>query len=115
MKLDPIDLRIIEALRHDARCSNMELGLKVGLSASACSRRIRNLEQSGIIRGYTTVLNTAVSETRRPVFLQMKLASPTQDSLTRFEQAVRKCVEVRECFCVSGSADYLLRIEVSDF
>jgi len=115
MKLDAIDLRIIEVLRQDARCSNVELGLRVGLSASACSRRIRNLEETGIIRGYTTVINTAASETRRPVFLQMKLANPTQDCLNRFEQAVRKCAEVRECFCVSGSADYLLRIEVSDF
>lgn len=114
-KLDAIDIRIIEVLRHNARLSNVEIGMKVGLSASACGRRIRGLENAGVIRGYTTVINTAASEARRPVFLQMKLVNPTQDSLNRFEQAVRKCPEVRECFCVSGAADYLLRIEVSDF
>lgn len=112
MNLDKIDKRILEALRLNARISNVALGEQVGLSASACARRIRALEELGVIRGYTTVRNGASEQDRRPVFILMKLANPTADHIHRFEAAVRKCEEVRECFLITGSADYLLRIEI---
>lgn len=115
MKLDAMDQRIIEVLRQNARISNVELADQVGLSASACARRIRILEASGVIRGYTVVLNAASSDQRRPAFIQIKLANPTEEYMRRFEAAVRKCEEVRECFLITGSADYLLRIEIDGF
>lgn len=111
--MDLIDSRIIEHLRRNARSSNVELGKQVGLSASACARRIRSLEEEGVIRGYTAIVNTSASEGLRPVFLRIKLVNSTGDCLRKFEKAVRSCAEVRECFLVTGSADYLLRIEVS--
>ncbi|VVE16772.1 Lrp/AsnC family transcriptional regulator [Pandoraea anhela] len=115
MNLDQIDLKIIECLRRNARCTNVELGEQVGLSASACARRIQSLEEEGIIRGYTAVINTSASEHLRPVFLRIKLASSTEDCLKKFEKAIRTCAEVRECFLVTGASDYLLRIEISGF
>lgn len=115
MNLDDMDKRILEALRLNARISNVELGEQVGLSASACARRIRSLEEAGAIRGYTTVRNATPAQDRRPVFILMKLANPNADHMHRFEAAVRKCEEVRECFLITGSADYLLRIEIDDF
>lgn len=113
--MDAIDQHIIEYLRQNARSSNVELAQKVGLSASAYARRIRFLEESGVIRGYTAIINMAASEDRRPVFIQMKLSNPTEECMRRFENAVRKCAEVRECFLTTGAADYLLRIEASGF
>lgn len=114
MNLDNIDLRIIEHLRRDARCSNVELGAKVGLSPSACARRVRSLEDEGIIRGYTAIINTDTYDNRRPVFLRIKLTNSTEDCLKKFEKEVRTCAEVKECFLVTGSSDYLLRIDIGD-
>ena len=112
MKLDEMDVRILEALRQNARISNVELADRVSLSATACARRIRSLEENGVIRGYTTIRNVAAGEGRRPVFVQVKLVASTAESMRRFEVAVRKCEEVRECFLVAGTADYLLRVEI---
>lgn len=112
MQLDKLDTKILEELRLNARISNVELADKVGLSSSACARRIRAMEDAEVIRGYTVIRNTAVGEGRRPVFIQIKLAEPTAESFRKFESAVRKCEEVRECFLVTGGADYLLRIEI---
>lgn len=112
---DSIDFRIIEYLRRNARCSNVELGSKVGLSASACARRVRALEEEGIIRGYTAIINNAASDDRRPVFLRIKLTNSTESCLKNFEKVVRTCPEVKECFLVTGSSDYLLRIDIGDF
>jgi len=110
-----MDRRILAALRLNARISNVELGAQVGLSASACARRIRAPEEAGVIRGYTTVSNVATDQKRRPVFILIKLANSMAEHLHAFEMAVRKCEEVRECFLITGSADYLLRIEIDGF
>lgn len=115
MSVDGFDHRILEALRENARMSNVELGRRVGLSASACARRIRELEVSGVIRNFTVVVNSSAEKAGRPVFIHAKLTHPTGDSMRRFEDAVRKCQEVRECFLITGQADYLLRIEVDGF
>ncbi|RDW14667.1 Lrp/AsnC family transcriptional regulator [Paracoccus thiocyanatus] len=112
MVLDEIDRRILEALRRNARASHVELAAQVGLSASACARRIRILEHEGVIRGYTTIRDVSAAKARRPVFIQVKLATPNAESMRKFENAARKCEEVRECFLMTGEADYLLRIEI---
>lgn len=112
--LDAIDRNIIRLLRLDARMSNARLAEEVGLSPSACLRRIRQLEHSGVIRGYTAVIDHALPEATMAVIVNITLERQTEDYLTRFESAVRKHPEIRECYLMTGSADYLLRVEVEN-
>lgn len=112
--LDAIDRNIIRLLRLNARMSNATLAAEVGLSPSACLRRIRNLEHSGVIRGYTALLDHSAQETAMTVIVNITLERQTEDFLTRFETAVRKHPEIRECYLMTGSADYLLRVEVEN-
>ncbi|MFC0216948.1 DNA-binding Lrp family transcriptional regulator [Pseudochelatococcus lubricantis] len=112
--LDTIDRNIIRLLRLDARMSNARLAEEVGLSPSACLRRIRQLEHSGVIRGYTAIIDHALPETTMAVIVNITLERQTEDYLTRFETAVRKHPEIRECYLMTGSADYLLRVEVEN-
>jgi DNA-binding Lrp family transcriptional regulator len=114
VKLDQMDSKLIEHLRQNARATNIELSEKVGLSPSACARRIKALEEAGVIRGYTAIINTAAAEERRPVFLHIKLTNSSDATLRKFEEAVRKCAEIREGYIVTGSSDYILKIEISD-
>jgi DNA-binding Lrp family transcriptional regulator len=113
--LDETDLAILRHLRLDARMSNAALAEAVGLSASACLRRLRLLESRGVIRGYTVVLAER-EEAGAPVvvFVQITLERQTDDHLRRFEEAIRRCPEVRECYLMTGAADYLLRVEARD-
>ncbi|MFK3781721.1 Lrp/AsnC family transcriptional regulator [Agrobacterium sp. NPDC089420] len=110
--MDTFDHRLLDELRKNARISNVDLGRRIGLSASACARRIRELENSGVIRAYTVVVNKTVEKIGKPVFIQVKLASPSRDAMRRFEEAVRHCEEIRECFLITGASDYILRVEV---
>jgi len=110
--LDAIDSNIIRLLRSDARMSNAKLAAGVGLSQSACLRRLRLLERSGVIRGYTVLLDEPVDGHTTAVIVQVTLERQTDEFLRRFEAAVRKCAEVTECDLMSGQADYVLRVEV---
>jgi DNA-binding Lrp family transcriptional regulator len=112
--LDDIDRAILRLLRADARMSNAALAVAVGLSASACLRRLRLLEHRGVIRGYTVVLEEAPQRDGVVVIVQITLERQTDDHLRRFEAAVRRCPEVRECYLMTGIADYLLRVEARD-
>lgn len=109
--LDAIDSNIIRLLRSDARMSNAKLAAGVGLSQSACLRRLRLLERSGVIRGYTVLLDEPADGHATVVIVQVTLERQTDDFLRRFEAAVRKCAEVTECDLMSGQADYVLRVE----
>jgi DNA-binding Lrp family transcriptional regulator len=102
--LDAIDRNILRLLRLDARLSNARLASEVGLSPSACLRRIRLMEQAGVIRGETAIA----------VIINITLERQTEDHLDRFEAAVRKHPEIRECFLMTGGSDYLLRVEVAN-
>lgn len=112
--VDAIDRRILAELQRDARMSIQDLSSRVGLSASPCARRVRNLEQSGLIRGYTVVIDEPLMGFPISVFVSVKLDHQIDDRLRSFELAVRKFPEVTDCWLMTGDRDYLLRIAVSD-
>lgn len=110
--MDRIDREIIRLLKQDARRPNAQIADAVGLSPSACHRRIKLLEQSGAIRGYTVLVGAAEGEDGLANFLiQVTLDRQTEDYLSRFEHAVREVPGIRECFLMTGGADYWLRVE----
>ncbi|WP_431323046.1 Lrp/AsnC family transcriptional regulator [Rhizobium sp. YTU87027] len=110
-EIDAIDRKIIRQLRLNSRISNVDLGKEVGLSASACLRRIALMEKAGIIKGYTALIDV-LGEEAIAVIIQITLERQTEEYLKRFEAAVRKYPEIRECFLMTGGSDYLLRIDV---
>jgi DNA-binding Lrp family transcriptional regulator len=112
--MDDLDRAIIRHLRQDGRMPNAALAEAVGLSPSACLRRLRLLERNGTIRGYTVVVDDPAPRETVVVIVQITLERQTDDHLRRFEDAVRKCPEVRECYLMTGIADYLLRVEARD-
>ncbi|WP_421990136.1 Lrp/AsnC family transcriptional regulator [Roseococcus sp.] len=112
--LDEIDLAMLRHLREDARITNAALAAAVGLSPSACLRRLRLMEHAGTIRGYTVVLEEQAEPGQVTVIVQITLDRQTDQHLKRFEAAVRRCPEVRQCFLMTGIADYLLRVEARD-
>lgn len=111
--IDDYDRKILTQLRLNARVTNQVLGEAVGLSPSACLRRVRNLEQSGVIRGYTILLGGSLPEEGTTAMVQVALVQQTQDCLTRFEAAVRDHPEIREWYLMTGEGDYFLRIQIA--
>jgi len=114
MHLDTIDLKILGMLQADARISNVDLAEAVGLSPSPCLRRVRRLEQEGIISRYVTLLEPSSVGLTVNVFVQVSLERQIGDYLERFETAIRQWPEVMEGYLMSGTADYHLRVVVSD-
>ena len=112
--LDAIDRNILKLLRIDARRSNAALAAEVGLSPSACLRRIRIMEQAGVIRGYTAIVDAGAADATIAVIINITLERQTEDYLDRFEAAVRRHPEIQECYLMTGGADYLLRVEVAN-
>jgi DNA-binding Lrp family transcriptional regulator len=110
-EIDALDRKIIRQLRLNSRMSNVDLGKEVGLSASACLRRIGLMEKAGIIRGYTAIVDV-MGEEAIAVIIQITLERQTEEYLNRFEAAVRKYPEIRECFLMTGGSDYMLRVDV---
>ncbi len=110
--LDATDRHIIRLLRLNARISNAKLAAEVGLSPSACLRRVDILEREGVIRGYTAITGSAAGGEVISVIVQITLDRQTEDFLNRFENAVRRYPEVRECYLMTGGSDYFLRVEV---
>jgi DNA-binding Lrp family transcriptional regulator len=108
---DPLDERILSRLREDGRITNAALAAAVGLSPSACLRRVKRLEASGVIRGYTVLLNEPAAAGRTIVLVQISLERQSDDYLRRFEEAVRRVPEVRDCLLMAGDPDYVLRVE----
>ncbi|MFT2215627.1 Lrp/AsnC family transcriptional regulator [Rhizobium giardinii] len=113
-KIDAIDRKILKHLRLNARMSNVLLAKEVGLSASACMRRIGLLEKAGIIKGYTAVIDISTGGETIAVIIQITLERQTEEYLNRFEAAVRKHPEIRECYLMTGGSDYLLRVDVAN-
>lgn len=110
--LDKIDAHILRILRTDGRISNADLAQEVGLSASACLRRLRLLESNGTIRGYTALIDVPGPDEGLVVLAQVTLERQTEEFLSRFEAAVRRCQEIADCYLMTGLADYVLKIEV---
>ena len=114
MPLDAIDMRLLQALQQDARLSNVQLADKVGLSQSPCLRRVRLLEEAGVIRGYTALVDQTKVGLPVSVFISIKLERQREEALSRFEEAVRNCPEVVECYLMTGPRDYMLRVVARD-
>lgn len=112
--LDKIDRAILNELQHDARLSNVEMAGRVGLSESACLRRVKVLEESGLVDKSVTLLDQTACGRPGNVFVQVTLNSQRQDELATFEEAVRHVPEVMECYLMSGAQDYMLRVIVKD-
>jgi Lrp/AsnC family leucine-responsive transcriptional regulator len=115
MKLDRTDRRILQAMQENARISNLELADAVGLSPTPCSRRVKRLEESGLIRGHVTLLDQGMLGLKLTAYLAISMDRHTPDRFEAFEQEVMGYPEVMECTVVTGQAsDYLLRVVVPD-
>ena len=114
MKLDRVDQHILTELQRDGRLSNRDLAEKVHLSESACLRRVRALDEAGVIDRYAAVVNQARVGLPGNVFVSITLNRQEQDDLAAFEAAVQRVPEVMECYLMTGQHDYLLRVVVSD-
>ena len=114
MPLDRYDRLILDALQEDGRMSNVQLASRVNLSESATLRRVRALEESGMISRYAALLNQRNVGLPGNVFVQIGLHREEQSELAAFEEAVRAIPEVMECYLMTGEFDYLLRVVVAD-
>ena len=112
--LDETDWRILAALQDDARLTNADLAERVFLSPSPCLRRVRDLEQAGLIRRYVTLLDPLKLGLTVSVFIQVSLEKQMRGALDTFENSVLAREEVMECYLMTGDADYLLRVVVPD-
>jgi Lrp/AsnC family transcriptional regulator, leucine-responsive regulatory protein len=114
VKLDAIDRAILNELQHAGRLSNQELAHRVHLSPSACLRRVKALEDNGVIAQYVALVNPAAVGRHGTSFTIINLESMNTGQLEAFEQAVRDQPEVLDCFYVAGSNDYLIRFAYRD-
>jgi DNA-binding Lrp family transcriptional regulator len=114
MTLDRYDKSILDALQKDGRISNVQLANLVSLSESACLRRVRALEESGMIDRYAALVSQANVGLSGNVFVHIGLHREEESELAAFEEAVRNIPEVMECYLMTGEFDYLLRVVVSD-
>ena len=113
-EIDQIDERILRVLSLDGRISNVDLAERVGLSPSACLRRVQALERAGIIAGYRAVIDPAARGKGFTAYVAVGLSSHTKASQEAFERAITRSPEVRECHNITGSYEYLLRVEAAE-
>lgn len=113
-KLDRYNNGILQELQANGRISNIELADRVGLSPSACLRRVQELENSGVITGYRAVINREALGIGFSAYLAIGLGDHTMPSQLAFEKAMQHSDAVRECHNVTGSIEYLVRVEVAD-
>lgn len=115
ISLDERDVAILEALQQDGQLTVSDLSDRVGLSPSACHRRVKALERAGVIDRYIAVLNPrAMGRKIFPVWLDVNLSSQNAKAQAEFETAVQDVSEIRLCYFVGGTTDYLMKIEVED-
>jgi Lrp/AsnC family leucine-responsive transcriptional regulator len=113
--LDRTDRKLLELMQHNGRATNLELAEAVGLSPTPCSRRVKRLEESGIVRRHVTLLDQEALGLNLTAILSISMDRHTPERFEQFEQAVREFPEVLECSIVTGqSADYMLKIVVPD-
>lgn len=112
--LDAIDRRILNALQVNARLRNNDLAAQVGLSASPCLRRVKRLEDAGVIRGYATLVDQQAVGLPVSIFISVTLERQVEKALEEFEANIRSWPEVMECYLMTGDADYLLRVVTAD-
>ena len=114
MKLDKLDLRILDELQRDGALSNVELARRVHLSASPCLARVKALEAAGVIDRYVAIANAAALGLGLTVFISISLRSQNKEALAEFERRIVEHDEVMECYLMTGDSDYLIRVAVAD-
>lgn len=115
VKLDRIDRKILHDLQENGRMTNVELAERAGISAPPCLRRVRALEEAGVIKGYHADIDPNSLGFGVTVFAQVGLSNQAETDLKKFEDLVRGWPLVRECYLVSGEADYILKIVAEDW
>ncbi len=113
-RLDPIDRKILSELQADGRMTNVELARRVGISAPPCLRRVRTLEESGLIRGYHAEVNARELGFEVQVFAMVGLDSQAENELSAFEERCRNWPLVRECHMLNGEVDFILKCVAPD-
>ncbi|MDH6230482.1 Lrp/AsnC family leucine-responsive transcriptional regulator [Mesorhizobium soli] len=113
-ELDSIDRAILRALQQDGRIQNIDLADRVGLSPSPCLRRVRQLEQAGVIERYVALVNPAKVGMGLTVFARVWLTGQDEESVNVFVEAIKKLPQVVECHLMAGDSDFLLRVVVED-
>lgn len=114
MALDSLDRKILNALQEDGRLQNVDLAKRVGLSPSPCWRRVRQLEEAGVIKQYVALLDASKIDVGFTVFARVWLTGQDEDTVNHFIAAIKDMPEVMECHLMVGDCDFLLRIAVSD-
>lgn len=115
MELDKLDIRILQELQNNGTITNLELAEKIGLSPSPCARRVKQLQETGIIKGQATLLDASQLELKLTALIQISMDRHTPDRFEKFEATVRNYPEVVECLLITGqSADYQLKVVVPD-
>jgi DNA-binding Lrp family transcriptional regulator len=112
--LDQVDRKLLRLLQRDGRITNVELAKAANLSESACLRRVRALEERGIISRYAAMIDQRAVGLPLSVFVTVTLSSQAEAALTAFEKAISNVREVAECYLMTGGSDYLLRLVVRD-
>lgn len=112
--IDATNTRILRVLSTDGRISNLDLAERVGLSPSACLRRVQEMERSGVIKSYRAVLDLAKTGIGFVAYVTVGLNSHTKTAQEAFERAIARAAEVRECHNVTGTVEYILRVETAD-
>lgn len=112
--VDQKDRQIIRALQRNGRMTNQDLAAAVNLSPSPCLRRVKLLEQSGALKGYTAEIDAEAYGLPVTVFVRVSLTGHTEKTVQEFEQKISRVDQVLECFVMTGTSDYLLRVVVAD-
>ena len=114
MKLDPIDIRILNELQNDSSHSNVELAKRVHLSPSPCLMRVKALKDKGVIRNYVALADPKILGLGLNVFISISLKEQSKEALAKFEERISEHDEVMECYLMTGDSDYLIRVAVAD-
>ena len=114
MRLDPIDIRILNELQNDSSLSNVELAKRVHLSPSPCLMRVKALRDKGVIRNYVALADPKILGLGLNVFISISLKEQSKEALAEFEKRISEHDEVMECYLMTGDSDYLIRVAVAD-
>ncbi len=114
MKLDLIDIKILNELQKDSSLSNVELAKRVHLSPSPCLMRVKTLKENGVIRNYVALADPKLLGLGLNVFISISLKEQSKESLALFEKRLSQHDEVMECYLMTGDSDYLIRVAVAD-
>jgi DNA-binding Lrp family transcriptional regulator len=114
IELDEFDIKILRFLQENARATTVEIAEAIGLSATPCARRVKRLEDEGVIEGYVTLLNADMLGAGLSVFVNVRLRNQTPQSFDTFEVEIRNMPEVVECYLLTGNFDYLLHVRVAN-